>query len=163
MHGRTALLLAIVTGAAAVTLVSLDLAWNLTADLETMRDGEWVPLASAGEDGFYDEAYRMPPGPGSGCGTQQLRVTAHNDAPFARTLDAWASVWIPGVDRGGTERVLWRETWHLDGFASKTKEFTVPSDAFSPPPDTEFPVAASTQVSVAIGDLFLSACIEEGA
>jgi hypothetical protein len=155
VQGRTALALAIASGAAAVTLVSLDLAWNLTAELETLEDGTWVRVASAGEEGFTDyrrdDFFAVP-----GCATPQLRVTAHNDAPFARTLDVRASYWQP---RGGSDQTIFRETWRLDGFSQQTKEFTVPEAAYTP--DTTDPGFYNASINVYVGDLYLSTCVEE--
>lgn len=150
MEGRTALGLAIACGVLAVTMVSLDLAWNLSADVDSRIDGQWVTMARAGDDSWYDRPFYGGPE----CTSPEVRLVVNNDGPFARTVDVWAYYSVSG--KSGTETLL-RETWDIERFSQQSRELVVPAEAYTPT-DPDQPFYAG-QVTFVIGDWHLGVCV----
>lgn len=154
MTPRTALLMALLAGGIAIAIVSVDLAFTLTARLEAKNaNGDWVLVAQTPEpdSGRYDG--RPFPEPG-GCAGPDLRLVVDNDKPFPDRVSVRISYQDPANQR---TRTFYTGEWALQAFETRSHEFTVPSDAF-PPPDTNNP-RPSAYVNLYVGDLFLSTCV----
>jgi hypothetical protein len=159
MDRRLALGLALASAALAVTIVALDLSWNVTAALQEEQDGAWVDLSRAtNEQYFYPEPYF----PGQGCATGPLRVVVENSHPWGRSVDVHITFYNGTSDR--TETLL-QDTWTVAGSSQFIHSLDLPASAYVPRSDPDgTPIRNSGSVTVQIGDrIHLSTCLEGSA
>lgn len=157
VHARTALLLALASGALAVGVVAVDLTYTLTARLETREGAGWRVLSVAPA-----QEYERFPVTGD-CGSPDLRLVVDNHRPIGATV----RVVISYASAPGETAEEVDEVWDLGAFEVRDHAFTIPGSAFnstSSDPSGR-PVKAVPNVSAQVGDdLYLyGSCIEREA
>lgn len=157
MDKRTAVVLAVASAGLAVLLVSLDLAWNVTARVDDRDNGGWRTITESGGEGF--DIYRGPMM--DGCIDGEARLVVDNGLPWRRSFDVTIAYW----NATGFQTITYlEETWDMPRFSEREHVFTLPPDAFYVPPadgvDRPPGKLRAGDLSVTVGDLFLSACLE---
>lgn len=146
---RLALGLALGSAALAISAVTVDLAYELEAFLDTQDEGGWRTVATSDPEApsrIFDP----------GCGSQTFRLRVHNDRLVASTVEVHIS--YSGPSAGQT--TILHDTWRLGRGETRTYEFSVPDSAFEQAPDGYKPYVG---VNAQVGDLYLGACVEEAA
>ncbi len=152
MDRRVALALALTCAGLAVAIVAADLQFNVTVSLETMRDGEWVVVASDDTDGFASPRY---PGSFVGCAGPDVRVVVDNGLPWQTAFEL--RIIIVAYDSGRTETIV-AEALEIERGASATVGFTVPGWAGNGTADPAKP-AGPAYVEVMVDETYLSTCV----
>lgn len=160
MDPRRALVIAVVAGLAAVAVVATDTVYGVQARLETLRDGSWELVANT--PSAYDTPSEMARPYGGGCATPTMRLTVENKKPIPD--DVAVQVYWTDYAYASREGTIFKETWSLGAFESRTREFTVPPEAKpAPRTDTDPPIKPTGNVNVVIEDVdgaWFSPCVD---
>lgn len=158
MQPRVALIAAAVAAAAAVALVSLDLAYNVDAKLEVQgKDGAWTVIAKTSQTDPYARPYFAQ----SACGTH-FRFTLHNGLLWSTTKH------VSITANGQTSTSILEADWHLAPGAERSQPFTLPNGTFEAPQQNGVPMKVPGSIQATFGtagdeQLYASACREGGA
>lgn len=155
MQPRVALIAAAVAAAAAVTLVSLDLAYNVDAKLEVQgKNGAWTVIAKTSQDDPYARPYLAQ----SACGLH-FRFTLHNGLLWSTTRHVSISA------NGQTSTSVLEADWHLVPGTERSHEFTLRNSTFEAPQQNGVPMKIPGGIQAIFGtgsdeQLYASACQE---
>jgi len=144
MHRRALLVLAVASGALAVALVAVDVAFGLEVQLQVQAtDGSWQTV-------FDDAGLARPVGPG--CSGRDFRLVVRNGQPWGTSVPVYLAV----SDANGT-RVLVHDTWTLGGGETRMQAFTVTASTTGAPEGGK-PAPMSVSIEGQVGKTSVYGC-----
>lgn len=146
MEPKSALIVSLVAAGLAVGIVAVDLQYVTTVTVETLHDGEWVPVGS--------REWRPLKVGELGCASPTLRVAIDHDGPFKGSFHVWAS--YHDLELGGV--VLEDRQIRVDAGTTQYLTFTVPDSAFKQP--AEEGDVSRAHVDIQVDDAYHGVCVE---